>query len=178
MRAARDSRCATPTAPLPDLDSRARITEFVRDFYRQVAMDDVLGPVFAAAHVDWSAHIPRLTDFWAKQLLGEPGYDGNPLRAHEPIHARTPLTTAHYERWLDLFCTTVDDGYAGPHADLAKARASRMARALHRLLAGVEAPGSAPISVARLSGERRHEHRSCIGRQEPQSGLSGSGRSV
>jgi hemoglobin len=122
--------------------------EFVRDFYRQVAMDDILGPVFAAAHVDWSAHIPKLADFWAKQLLGEPGYDGNPLRAHEPIHTRTPFTDVHYERWLDLFSTTVDDGYAGPHAELAKARASRMARALRRLLEGVEASGSAPISVA------------------------------
>jgi hemoglobin len=147
--------------------------EFVRDFYRQVAMDDILGPVFAAAHVDWSAHIPKLADFWAKQLLGEHGYDGNPLRAHEPIHTRTPFTDAHYERWLDLFSTTVDDGYAGPHAELAKARASRMARALRRLLEGDAAPGSTPISVLCASGRTQSERR-----EDRRSGGPGDARDV
>ena len=28
-------------------------------------MDDVLGPVFAAARVDWPSHIARLTNFWS-----------------------------------------------------------------------------------------------------------------
>ena len=53
--------------------------------------DDMLGPVFEAADVDWTVHIAKLIDFWAWQLLGDPGYEGNPLRAHEPVHARTPF---------------------------------------------------------------------------------------
>lgn len=129
----------------PDLDSRARIEAMVRDFYRQVAMDDLLGPVFADARVDWSVHIPKLVDFWAWQLLGEPAYARNPLRAHEPVHERTPFRPEMYERWLDLFTATVDAGFAGPVADAAKTRARRMARALDRLLAGVHAPGSDPV---------------------------------
>ena len=133
---------------LPDLDTRERVAFFVRDFYRQVAMDDLLGPVFAGAHVDWSAHIPKLTDFWAKQLFGEPGYDGNPLRAHEPVYARNPFGPDLYERWLDLFTSTVDDHFAGPLAEVAKARARRMARALALLLAGVHSPGSESLSVS------------------------------
>ena len=144
------------TASPRDLNSHARITEFVRDFYRQVAMDDVLGPVFAAAHVDWAAHIPKLADFWAKQLLGEPGYEGNPLRAHEPVDARTPFTNAHYERWLELFRTTIDDGYAGPYAELAKARAARMASALRRLLRETKqraVDGTAEAHFANRPGE-------------------------
>jgi hemoglobin len=135
---------------LPDLDSRDRIVEFVRDFYRQVAMDDLLGPVFARAHVDWAAHIPKLVDFWAWQLLGEPRYDGNPLRAHEPAHARDPFGPELYERWLELFDTTVDDGFRGPMSDVAKARARRMAYALQRLLDGVSAPGREPGVVTSL----------------------------
>ena len=43
--------------------TRGDVEQLVRRFYRQVAMDDVLGPVFAAARVDWSAHIPKLADF-------------------------------------------------------------------------------------------------------------------
>jgi hemoglobin len=135
-----------------DLDSRPQIEWLVRDFYRQVAMDDLLGPVFARAHVDWSVHLPKLVDFWCWQLLGEPGYDRNPLRAHEPVHARDPFGSELYERWLELFDGTVDDLFAGPKADLAKDKAHRMARALQRLLAGVDAPGSEPITpVLRLA---------------------------
>ncbi|GMU79578.1 MAG: hypothetical protein AMXMBFR46_23680 [Acidimicrobiia bacterium] len=129
-----------------DLASRADIEHLVRAFYRDAAMDDLLGPIFSAARVDWPHHIATLTDFWSWQLLGERGYAGNPLRAHEPVHARTPFETEHYERWLALFEETVDDHFAGPNADTAKERARRMARALQRLLDGTSAPGDAPLT--------------------------------
>jgi hemoglobin len=130
----------------PDLDSEERISEMVRDFYRQVAMDDLLGPVFVDERVDWSAHIPKLTAFWSWQLLGRPGYEGSPLRAHAPVHERIPFRTEHYVRWLELFVGTVDDGYAGPVADMAKQRARRMARALRRVLGGEQTAGSSSIA--------------------------------
>lgn len=130
-----------------DVTNRVDVERLVRSFYRHAAMDDVLGPVFAAAHVDWSAHIPTLIDFWVWQLFGQRGYEGNPLRAHQPAHARTPFSDVHYERWLELFDTTVDDDFAGPGAELAKARARRMARALHRLLDGESASGAIPITA-------------------------------
>ncbi len=76
----------------PDIGGRAHIERFVRDFYRQAAMDDVLGPVFAAAGMNWNKHIETLVEFWSWQLFGVRGYEGNPLRAHEPVHARTPFT--------------------------------------------------------------------------------------
>ena len=74
-----------------DIADRGDVARLVIAFYRDVAMDDLLGPTFAAARVDWPEHIEKLTDFWAGQLFGERGYEGNPLRAHEPVHARTPL---------------------------------------------------------------------------------------
>lgn len=128
----------------------------VRDFYRDAAMDDVLGPVFHAARVDWSAHIATLVDFWSWQLLGDPGYAGHPLRAHEPVHARTPLTSVHYERWVSLFHSTIDASFEGPRADAAKQRGSKMAAAMARLISGVSARGAEPIEpVWRAAGGRR-----------------------
>lgn len=118
----------------PDLDRRERVVEVVRAFYREVAMDDLLGPVFASVPVDWSEHIPKLVDFWCWQLLGERSYDGNPLRAHESVHARHPFRQEHYDRWLELFDGAVDERFAGPTAELAKQRARRMANAMRRLL--------------------------------------------
>lgn len=125
-------------APTRDIEGVEDLEELVRRFYADVAMDDVLGPVFRDAGVDWSAHIPKLVDFWTWQLLGERVYEGQPMRAHEAAHRRTPFTDRHYERWLHLFTTTVDDRFVGPVADLAKARAVRIASSMRRLLAGID----------------------------------------
>jgi truncated hemoglobin YjbI len=121
-----------------DLSDRDDIERLVVAFYRYAAMDELLGPVFSAAHVDWPGHIDTLIDFWAWQLLGERGYEGNPLRAHDPVHARTPFTDAHYDRWLDLFVSTIDEHFAGSVAEVAKGRAKKMAAAMRRLLNGLE----------------------------------------
>jgi hemoglobin len=118
-----------------DLRSRDDVERLVRSFYRDAAMDDRLGPIFAAARVDWPSHIDHLTDLWCWQLLGERSYTGNPLRAHLPVHGRTPFTLAHFERWLELFTATVDYHFRGPTAEVAKSRAIKMATALRRILA-------------------------------------------
>ena len=141
-------------APLPDIGGRMHIERFVRDFYRQAAMDDVLGPVFAAAGMNWNRHIETLVEFWSWQLFGVRGYEGNPLRAHEPVHARTAFTPDHYERWLELFVGTIDNLFSGPVAELAKARARKMASALQRLLDGVDDVGDAPIDAVWTTSPR------------------------
>ena len=92
--------------------------------------------------------------FWSWQLLGEPGYDGNPLRAHEPIHRRTPLRQEHYDRWLELFVGTIAELFVGPRAEMAEVRGRKMAVAMQRLLDGNSAPGDEPIE-ATLLGSRR-----------------------
>jgi hemoglobin len=129
-----------------DITDRADIEELVRAFYRDVATDGLLGPVFEGADVHWPSHIDTLTRFWSWQLLGQPGYDGNPLLAHAPIHRDRPFTDAHFERWLDLFTSTVDGHFTGPVADTAKHRAAKMARALQRLLDGRDEPADNPIT--------------------------------
>ncbi|MEZ5239000.1 MAG: group III truncated hemoglobin [Microthrixaceae bacterium] len=117
------------TDPARDLDSHEEIAEMVRRFYQQVAQDDLLGPLFnEVARVDWATHLPKLTAFWCRALLGWEGYSGNPFRAHALVHARSPFTPAHFERWLELFTDTVVLGWAGPAADRALALAHDVAR--------------------------------------------------
>ncbi len=130
-----------------DLVERDDVELLVRSFYRYAAMDELLGPIFASAGVDWPSHIETLTDFWAWQLLGERGYDANPLRAHEPVHARTPFGQQHYDRWLELFHSTVDEHFVGPTADVAKVRGAKMIAALQRLLSGSHAPATEPVQA-------------------------------
>lgn len=139
---------ATIALPPPDRDisSREDIAIFVTDFYRDVAMDDLLGPIFDAEHVHWAQHVDKLTDFWAWQLIGERGYEGNPLLAHVPIDAKHPFSDAHFARWLEMFTTTIDLHYVGPTAQTAKQRAAKMASAMQRLLHGRSASADHPIT--------------------------------
>src|SRR3954465_8551532 len=94
-----------PTEPdirdRPDLDSEEAIEDLVRSFYRQAAVDEVLGPVFAAAEVDWATQARRVTEFWAWQLIGGRRYDGQlgagrayggrPRGAHERVNELVPF---------------------------------------------------------------------------------------
>jgi len=124
---------------MTDLDRPEEIAELVRRFYADVAQDDLLGPVFEdVAGVDWSEHLPKLTAFWSRALLGEVGYAGNPYRAHALVHAREPLTAAHFERWLSLFADTIS-AWSGPNTDRALELVADVARVHSRQLVGEEA---------------------------------------
>ncbi len=130
-------------APTRDLDDPEEIAEMVRRFYSDVAQDDLLGPMFNnVARVDWSEHLPKLTDYWCRFLLGRPGYAGNPLRAHQLVHEKRAFTDRHFERWLDLFFETIDLGWRGPTADKARALAARVAAAHRRQLSSA---GNHPV---------------------------------
>lgn len=116
-------------APTRDLDSPAEVAEMVRRFYADVAQDDLLGPIFNdVAQVDWSEHIPKLTAFWCRALLGIPGYAGNPFQSHAEVHRKHAFTRAHFERWLALFHETLALGWVGPNADRAAELADNVAR--------------------------------------------------
>ncbi len=123
--------------PTRDLDSPEEIAEMVRRFYADVAQDDLLGPLFNdVARVDWSEHLPKLTAFWCRVLLGVPGYAGNPFRAHALVHQQVPFTPAHFLRWLGLFHETVQAGWVGPTADGALELAANVARVHSQQLIG------------------------------------------
>jgi len=126
-----------PTDAGQDLDSPEQIAEMVRRFYQDVAQDDLLGHVFNdVAQVDWGEHLPKLTAFWCRALLGLSGYEGNPFRSHRLVHERAPFTAAHFERWLELFTETIRTGWGGPNAERALELAHHVARVHQDQLVG------------------------------------------
>jgi hemoglobin len=134
-------------APTRDLDDEIEIAEMVRRFYADVAQDDLLGPVFEdVAKVDWSEHLPKLTAFWCRALLGQEGYVGNPFRAHALIHQQRAFTPAHFERWLSLFHETIELGWTGPRADRAQELADNVARVHSQQLIGPAVELRSPAS--------------------------------
>jgi hemoglobin len=122
-----------------DLDDPIEIAEMVRRFYADVAQDDLLGPMFEeVARVDWSEHLPKLAAFWCRALLSMPGYEGNPYRAHQSVHARRSFTPDHFARWLELFHETLDLGWRGPRVERAKVLARRVADVHCRQIVGAD----------------------------------------
>lgn len=141
--------------PVRDLDAPDEIAEMVRRFYQGVAQDDLLGPLFNdVAAVDWNEHLPKLTAFWCRALLGMEGYQGNPYRQHSLINDQAPFTQAHFDRWLDLFHDTVESGWVGPNVDRALTLAHNVASVHGRQLIGhrnVVRPAPLPDPTVRVA---------------------------
>ena len=121
-----------------DLDDREEIAEFVTRFYREIAQDDRFHLYFdTLAHVDWHAHTLDLTDFWAGLLLGEPHDPADDvIEAHRWLHDAEPFDTALFDRWLEIFDTTLDDGWNGPITEIARRRGHGIAWAMAKRLTG------------------------------------------
>ena len=107
-----------------DIRTEEDIKALVDSFYDRVNRDEVLGPIFnQIAKVDWEHHLPKMYSFWSSMLFRTGEYKGQPW----PKHAVLPLAKEQFERWVRLFCQTVDGLFEGPIAAEAKARALSIA---------------------------------------------------
>jgi hemoglobin len=111
----------------PDINNSGDIENLINAFYDEVKQDDVIGHIFhSIIGEDWSHHLPVMYRFWDMVLLGKQGYAGNPVRKHVEVDNRVELKQEHYNRWLQLWRTTIDSMFAGPRALEAKQRAELM----------------------------------------------------
>jgi hemoglobin len=118
-----------------DIESREDIDALMRRFYGRAMSDPLIGRLFTdVAQLDLEAHVPRIAAFWETILLGARTYGGGAFAPHAALHAKVPLRSAHFGRWVTLWGETVDDLFAGERAELAKAHAARVAQAFHRRL--------------------------------------------
>jgi hemoglobin len=123
----------------PDLTTRERVEELVRDFYRQVAGDDVLGRYFdEVAEVDWAEHIPHLTDYWCWILFGSTGFEGAVTKVHHDLHATAEVTPEACDRWFEMWDDAIDARWSGPYADHARRHAATLMAGLSRRLFGFD----------------------------------------
>lgn len=118
-----------------DIEGIDDIKLMVGEFYDKVKADPLLGPVFfEKIPGDWQPHLEKMYLFWNAALFGVKGYTGNPFAKH----ATMPLASAHFERWLLLFNTTVNSLFEGPIAEDAKWRAALMASNFLRRITDLE----------------------------------------
>lgn len=123
--------------------SDASLNALVRAFYGKARLDPALGPVFEAAVHDWEGHFKKLVDFWSSVMLTTGRYKGTPMG----MHAKHPITPAHFERWLELWRETADALFVPALAEPFKAKAERIGESLKMGLA--YARGEDPFGPAR-----------------------------
>ena len=134
-----------------DIDTRADCERLVRAFYGRALEDPMIGWIFVdIAQLDLEEHVPRIASFWETILLGNRTYSGSPFAPHAALHARIGLRAGQFERWLTLWCDTVDELFAGERAELAKVHALRVAQAFYgrlQSLPGPERPDPGPGGI-------------------------------
>jgi hemoglobin len=122
-------------AGVRDIEDRSDCERLVRAFYGRALADPVIGWIFVdVAKLDVEAHVPRIASFWETILLDARSYSGGAFAPHAALNARVRLRAGHFERWLWLWHTTVDELFAGPRAELAKSHADRVGQAFHSRL--------------------------------------------
>ena len=135
-----------------DIRDRADCERLVRAFYSRALTDPVIGFIFVdVAKLDLEAHVPRITSFWETVLLGARSYGGGAFRPHAELNAKVRLRPGHFERWLVLWRTTVDELFAGEVAELAKAHAERVAAAFLARLAAIPGADGPAVATAGLA---------------------------
>ena len=128
-----------------DIETREDCEQLVRTFYSRALHDEIIGFIFTdVAKLDVEAHVPVIASFWETLLLGAQTYSGGAFHPHAALHAKVELKAGHFDRWLALWYETVDEHFAGPRAEAAKAHAFRLGNAFRMRLTAYPSPAARP----------------------------------
>ncbi|WP_299246845.1 group III truncated hemoglobin [uncultured Aquimarina sp.] len=113
---------------LKDITSRKDIEYLMWAFYKKALKNPVIGLFFTEiAQINLKDHIPHITDFWEQQLFYTGNYKKNVLQIHQNLHHKKVMEKIHFDTWLTLFTTTVNNNFKGTKAELMKTRALSIA---------------------------------------------------
>jgi hemoglobin len=96
----------------------------VDTFYDEVRSNVLLSPIFNGIIKDrWPQHLEKMYGFWETVLLDKHTYFGHPFVPH----ANLPIVQEHFDEWLTLWHTVIDNNFSGHKADEANWRGDKMA---------------------------------------------------
>jgi len=116
-------------AEAPDLDSHQHIDQFIKLFYDKLLNDEIMAPVFLEdAKIDIRTHLPTISLYWQKMLLGDDQYRTHMMNKHRVVHKTNPFKEAHFIRWLTLFEEAIAANNSGPYTEKARKIAKNVIR--------------------------------------------------
>lgn len=124
-----------------DIETRTDIDLLLKNFYTQAMCDPEIGYLFTeVAQLDLDEHLPVIGDFWDSLLLGAGNYQRHqrqPMLLHIKLHEKSPLYKSHFERWLELFESTIDESFRGRNASNMKMRARAIANRFYGVISSL-----------------------------------------
>ena len=119
-----------------DIKSETDVKELIDKFYTKVIADPSIGYIFTdVIFLSWEKHIPIMNSFWCSVLLGTNSYSGNPMIKHIELDHKVKLTRVHFDTWLQLWETTINENFSGSVANEAKTRAITIAATIQSKIA-------------------------------------------
>jgi hemoglobin len=111
-----------------DIENRADIEILVNSFYEKVKEDKDIGFFFTdVVNINWDKHLPIMYNFWENILFNTGSYSGNPMEKHIKLNKKSKIKMEHFQRWTNLFNSTVDSLFEGINAEMVKQRALSIA---------------------------------------------------
>ena len=113
---------------MSDITNREDLRNLMECFYTKALVDEIIGHFFTEViQLNMEKHLPLIIDFWETVVFEKAKYKGNVLEVHQHIHQLSAFREEHFTRWVSLFKQTIDELYAGDHAELVKQRAESIA---------------------------------------------------
>lgn len=111
-----------------EIATKQDIKLLVDTFYEKVKIDATIGFFFKeVVQVNWENHLPKMYEFWENIAFSTGNYKGNPIELHKAIHILHTMTPNHFDHWLRVFSTTIDELFEGNKAAYLKERATSIA---------------------------------------------------
>ena len=111
-----------------DISNRNDLEKLFNSFYELAMTDKHIGHFFTeVVSLDLKSHLPHILDFWEANLWGKAGYKKNVLQVHLDIHKKSKMEYAHFDKWLHILNSCVDNQFAGPLAERLKTNALSIA---------------------------------------------------
>ena len=122
-------------AEAPDLNTPQQIDRFVKLFYSKLLDDVIMAPVFLEdANIDIRTHLPIISLYWQKMLLGDDQYNNHMMNKHRAVHKTKPFEEVHFVRWLTLFEETITANNSGFYTEKANKIAKNVIRNMKKQL--------------------------------------------
>ena len=112
---------STTSLPETDIKSVQDIALLVKAFEEKGRLHDLIPPSVAK---DLAQNEQLMLHFWRSVLLEASPYLHHPLSKYAFLH----LPTAHIGKWIHLFYEALEENFKGRLAEVAKAKASILAR--------------------------------------------------
>ncbi|MCX6218642.1 group III truncated hemoglobin [Spirosoma sp.] len=109
---------------MADITNRADLERLIDAFYNRVFFDEEIGLIVTlAARVSPATHFQQIVDLWAQLLFNPVALPSELIQRHVEKNLTPLLESTYFRRWQTLFCSTVDELFAGPVSERAKALA-------------------------------------------------------